>query len=93
MATKIENLSGRKVLIRLSSGQALHIAPRTTSEELSDVEVNNPKVQKLQDRRVITLHRAEAKKSSSRASGSTRASGSSKSDSEGKDQSSPTLSG
>ena len=81
VATKIENLSGRKILIRLSSGQTLHIAPRATSEELSDVEVQNPKVQKLQDRRVIALHRTETRRSATRGSGSSKGSGSSASDS------------
>ncbi len=55
MARKIQNLTDRKVLVRLSSGETLHIAPRGTSAELSDVEVQNAKVRKLQDGRVISL--------------------------------------
>ena len=73
MPTKIENLSGRKVLIHLSSGEALHIAPHMTSAELSDVEVDNPKVQKLQNRHVIMLHRVAVRDSRSRASRSAQA--------------------
>ncbi len=57
MPTKIENLTRRKVLVRLSSGETLHIAPRTTSDDLSDVEVENAKIRKLEERRVIALHR------------------------------------
>jgi hypothetical protein len=56
MAIKIENITDRKVIVRLSSGETLHIAPRTTSEELNDVEVQNAKVEKLLQRRVIALH-------------------------------------
>jgi hypothetical protein len=63
MSFKIENLTTRPVLLRLNSGQALHLAPRTISAEIFDVEVeNNPKVQKLQDRRVIDLHASGVKK-------------------------------
>ncbi|MGH7775205.1 MAG: hypothetical protein ACREQA_23510 [Candidatus Binatia bacterium] len=57
MPYKIENLTMRPVLLPLTSGQTLRLAPRETSSELRDVEViNNLKVQKLQERRVIALH-------------------------------------
>lgn len=57
MSVKIENLTNRPVLLRLNSGQTLHLAPSTTSIEIMDTEVkSNSKVQKLQERRVITLH-------------------------------------
>ena len=57
MPTKIENLTRRQVLVRLSSGETLHIAPRATSDDLADVEVDNAKVQKLEQLRVIALRR------------------------------------
>jgi hypothetical protein len=60
MPYEIENLTMRPVLLSLTSGQTLRLAPRETSSELKDVEVkNNPKVQKLQERRVIALHEVE----------------------------------
>ncbi len=63
MPVKIENLTTRPVLLRLNSGQTLHLAPRTISAEVYDVEVeNNPKVQKLQDRCVIDLQVSGVKK-------------------------------
>lgn len=63
MPVTIENLTNRPVLLRLNSGQTLHLAPRTTSGEILDVEVkSNAKVQKLEGRRVITLHKIEEKK-------------------------------
>ena len=63
MSFKIENLTTRPVLLRLNSGQTLHLAPRTISAELIDVEVeNNPKVLKLKDLCVIGLHASGEKK-------------------------------
>jgi len=60
MPVKIENLTNRPVLLRLRSGRSLHLAPRKTSEEISDVEViNNAKVSKLQAHRIISLHQPE----------------------------------
>ena len=54
MAGRIENLTERPVLLRLNSGRTLHLAPRGTSEEVSDVEVkNNAKFEKLIERRII----------------------------------------
>ena len=67
MPVTIENLTNRPVLLRLNSGQTLHLAPRTTSGEILDVEVkSNAKVQKLEGRRVITLHKIEEEKRSPR---------------------------
>ena len=64
MSIKVENLTNRPVLLRLNSGRTLHLAPRTTSEEVMDVEVqNNAKAQKLEGRRVIALHQVEEKRS------------------------------
>lgn len=59
MHVTIENLTNRPILLRCNSGETLHVAPRTISAEIPDVEVrNNPKVQKLLDLHVITLHEA-----------------------------------
>jgi hypothetical protein len=58
MATTIENLTHRKVLVRLSSGETLHLGPRVTSPELTDVEVKNDKVRKLEGQHIIALHSA-----------------------------------
>ena len=67
MPVKIQNLTNRPVLLRLNSGQTLHLAPRTTSSEIREVEVkSNSKVQKLEGRRVIALHKVEEEKRSSR---------------------------
>ncbi len=57
MRVKIENLTNRPVLLRLNSGQSLHLAPRITSTEIMGVEVsNNAKVEKLEGRCVVALH-------------------------------------
>lgn len=62
MPCKIENLTLRPVLLSLTSGQTLRLSPRATSSELWDVEVkNNPKIQKLQEQRVIALHKVKQK--------------------------------
>ncbi|MDH3974194.1 MAG: hypothetical protein OEV42_07930 [Deltaproteobacteria bacterium] len=61
MPVKLKNLTNRPVLIRLNSGQSLHLAPRVISADIPDVEVkSNAKVEKLRKRRVIDL--AEGKK-------------------------------
>jgi len=64
MTVKIENLTNSPVLLRLNSGQSLHLAPRITLTDILDVEVrNNAKVEKLKGRCVIALHEtAEPKK-------------------------------
>jgi len=62
MPVKIQNLSNRPVLLRLNSGQTLHIDPRKTSGEVMNVEVErNTKVDKLVARRIIALHKVDAK--------------------------------
>jgi len=56
MPVSIENLTNRPVLLRLNSGQTLHLAPHSTSAEIIEVEVKgNSKVQRLQERHVISL--------------------------------------
>ena len=62
MPVEIENMTNRPVLLRLNSGTTLHLAPLSTSSEIMDDEVvNNAKVQKLLDRRVIDQHEAGKK--------------------------------
>lgn len=52
----IKNLTNRPVLLRLNSGQTLHLAPLKTSAEVMEVEVkDNPKVEKLEERHIISL--------------------------------------
>ena len=54
---KIENLTDRIRSLRLSSGTVLHLPPRTTSEALPKVEIqNNAEAEKLLARRAITIH-------------------------------------
>lgn len=63
MSVKFENLTGRLVSIRLNSGMTLHIQPHTASSEMIDAEVNNnPKIDKLVARHVISRHRVPEKK-------------------------------
>lgn len=53
----IVNLAKWPVWLTLTSGQALRLAPGEVSAKLKDVEVkNNPKVEKLQQQRVIAVH-------------------------------------
>ncbi|MGA3244216.1 MAG: hypothetical protein ABSE41_06355 [Bacteroidota bacterium] len=60
MPVKIQNLTNELVLVRCNSGVTLHLAPRTESKEIMDVEViQNPSVQKLLDRHVVALHKEE----------------------------------
>lgn len=64
MPIKIQNRTNGLVLLRLNSGDMLHLAPRITSAEIMDAEVTgNPKVQKLLDRQVIALHKVVKKES------------------------------
>ena len=59
MSVKIQNLTNRPVLLRLNSGRTLHLAPRATSGELRDVEVEGTakaKIEKLVRKGVIALH-------------------------------------
>ena len=59
MSVEIQNLTSRPVLLRLNSGKTLHLMSRATSTGIVGAEVNNNiKVQKLQDRHIISLHEA-----------------------------------
>ncbi|MCK4762157.1 MAG: hypothetical protein KAW12_08170 [Candidatus Aminicenantes bacterium] len=62
MSKKIQNLTGRQVIIRLSSGQSLFIGPGGVSNEIPDKELrDNTMVNKLQAKRVIRVLPVEAK--------------------------------
>lgn len=62
MPVTIENLTNRPVLLRLNSGETLHLAPRLTSGALADVEVEaNAKVEKLLGQQVIAIHPVKEK--------------------------------
>jgi hypothetical protein len=57
MPVTIENLTDRPVLLTLSSGETLRLAPGQRFPGLEDVEVkNNPKVDKLVMQRVVAIH-------------------------------------
>lgn len=56
MFVEIKNLSNRPVLMRLNSGQSVHLSPGATSAEVADAEIsNNAKITKLQSRHLIVL--------------------------------------
>lgn len=60
MPVKIENLTMQTVVLRLNSGQTLHIPPRSTSAEIADVEVlKNKKVDKLEEQHILKKHKIE----------------------------------
>jgi hypothetical protein len=61
MPVKITSLlTSRPIIVPLTSGTAVRLSPGQTSEELGDVEVeNNPKVDKLQQQRVIAVENVE----------------------------------
>ncbi len=62
MPVKIKNLTKRPVLLRLNSGQTLHLAPESISAEIHDHEINgNIKANKLKDRNVIFWPEEEKK--------------------------------
>jgi hypothetical protein len=57
---KIENLTNRPVLLRLNNGKTLHLEPLWVSPEISETHVtNNNKIEKLKNRKIITLHQAK----------------------------------
>ena len=63
MPYQIENLTIRPVLMSLTTGDTMRLAPRETSSKLRDVEVNNnSKIQKLHAQRVIALHEIQGQK-------------------------------
>lgn len=69
MSVQIQNLTDRPLVLMLSSGRTLHLAPAATSDELADVEVkNNAKLDRLGAQRVIAvLASAEATPSARKA--------------------------
>ncbi len=59
MPVTIENLIDKPVILRLNSGQTLHLSPGYPSEPIDETEVqNNEKANKLQSQRVILLRQA-----------------------------------
>lgn len=59
MPITLANLINRPVLLVLSSGETLRLAPGETSAELHDVEIkNNPKVDKLVAQRIVAVNTA-----------------------------------
>jgi hypothetical protein len=62
MPFEIKNNTDRMVSVTLNSRSTVHIAPRQTSVEFPDSEVqNNRKVKKLLERQVISLMLVRAK--------------------------------
>jgi hypothetical protein len=65
MPVTIENLSTRPVLLRCNSNETLHIAPKSVSSEIPDVEIiDNPKAAKLESLGIIAINRLKADESS-----------------------------
>jgi hypothetical protein len=63
MSIKITNLTSRPVSISLSSGTTLRLSPGQTSGKLRDVEIeNNPKIDKLQEQRMIEVTQTQQNK-------------------------------
>ena len=64
MPVKIQNLTNRPVLFRLNNGRTLHLPPQFVSHEINDAQIlNNSKIKKLEERRIIVLHPVAEKKS------------------------------
>lgn len=58
----ISNRTDRPVLLAFNSGQTLRLSPRSTSEDVPDVEIaNNAKVAKLAALNVITIADSQPK--------------------------------
>lgn len=58
-----KNCTNRPVLLRLNSGSTMHIAPNQVSGECTEGDVrNNPIIQKLLDRRVLSVHTVKSQK-------------------------------
>jgi hypothetical protein len=73
MPVRLENLSDRPVLLILSSGDTLRLAPGETSEGLEDVEVRaSAKVDKLVGQGVITVHEPPKRSAQRQAKRSTQ---------------------
>ena len=65
----LKNLSNRPVLLRLNSGETLHIAPRQLSGEITEGEIlNNQMIKKLVKRSVITKLETKNQKKKSESS-------------------------
>lgn len=74
MPVKIENRTNRLVLLRLNSGQTLHLSPHEISAEIREAEVtDNAKAQKLEGRRAIAVHKVRTRKRSAQSTGGRKA--------------------
>ena len=62
MAIRIRSLaSSGPLVVPLSSGRSVRLSPGESSDELPDVEVtNNPKIDKLRERRMIEVQPTSA---------------------------------
>ena len=70
MEVTIENLTDRLVLLRLNSGETMHLAPGASSAAIATVEIeNNAKAAKLQAQNVIAVHGPGAKAPQAAAQG------------------------
>ena len=60
MVVKIKNLTNRPVLLRLNSGQTLHLPPDFLSNEINESLINNnAKVKKLEDGHIILIQQVQ----------------------------------
>ena len=58
MSANIENKTDRQVLLRFNSGKTQHLAPGQTLGNVMSVEIKgNRKLEKLEARRVVEVHR------------------------------------
>lgn len=73
MSYRVTNRTSRTVLLRLRSGQTLHLAAGARTDELDGAEINgNRRIASLVDRHLVTLEKsaastAPAKKTSKRS--------------------------
>lgn len=64
MPCKITNTSGHMVLLRLKSGQTIHLRPKEESAILEDADVRgNARLSALRDAHLITIDEVAAKSS------------------------------
>ncbi len=62
MPVKIKNLAPRSILLPLNSGITLRLSPGEVTGELNDAEIKeNPKVQKMQGQRSISVEQLDDK--------------------------------
>lgn len=64
MGSKLENVSGRIVFVRLNSQQTMYLEPKATTGEILETEIS-PKILRLINRGVLKMHKVEKKKQTS----------------------------